>query len=608
MNSAKNLLKKIIGDEGYEKLEKAIYRSATQSVVDPLEFYLPLLVVPRAILSWLVQNIQPLKVGEYKTFKFPGREDISIQIEKLAPDIYRGEFVQRGRIIHTFEKQNLPSIGGHFMTVMEQYDHLKEASGQPQDSANQLKALPAEAKFDDTKNDKNNQAAEAGTSSAHLPAKDSSLKLKLISDEDYDSKDIVRSIMYLNDVYAENVNSDAIKWMMSHANIKELTAVIGKLIDALVAKQIKINNIVDLLNNKLDENYEKAPLETKLNNQDNQKQGDTTEKQELKATPQEEKNIAKEELKIDKPAVPKEAELLQKPYVSEAQRRWAHTPAGMKALGGKKVVEHWDKESKGKKLPERATKVEMPAGAGMPKQSLKPQAPKMPVQPSQAPAAAAAKQAQLSAKGKMATYKTPGAPAAAPGSVKQGPKMPGLGGMNKPQTPNLGNINKPPVTKIELNNQKLKDTNGSSQDLYTSRSTESPKITNLQVPISTRTVSHHDNANIVNKAKDPEPLKKPINKTEQFFYVNKDEIYSLCEFCHQPEFIPDQNGNPLIKPCACFSIITKNNNKNIHFVKVHKTEDGNFKISFHKSVDADTRKAFLLTLKARILLNKKMGK
>lgn len=44
------------------------------------------------------------------------------------------------------------------------------------------------------------------------------------------------------------------------------------------------------------------------------------------------------------------------PYRSEAQRRWAHTPEGMRALGGKKAVEEWDRETKGKKLPERARK------------------------------------------------------------------------------------------------------------------------------------------------------------------------------------------------------------------------------------------------------------
>ena len=41
------------------------------------------------------------------------------------------------------------------------------------------------------------------------------------------------------------------------------------------------------------------------------------------------------------------------PYVSEAQRKWARTPAGTKALGGKKAVEEWDKATKGKKLPKK---------------------------------------------------------------------------------------------------------------------------------------------------------------------------------------------------------------------------------------------------------------
>jgi hypothetical protein len=49
-------------------------------------------------------------------------------------------------------------------------------------------------------------------------------------------------------------------------------------------------------------------------------------------------------------------EELKKPYKSDAQRKWAHTPKGKKALGGKKAVEHWDKASKGKKLPEKIEK------------------------------------------------------------------------------------------------------------------------------------------------------------------------------------------------------------------------------------------------------------
>jgi hypothetical protein len=54
----------------------------------------------------------------------------------------------------------------------------------------------------------------------------------------------------------------------------------------------------------------------------------------------------------------KKVEPLKKPYVSDAQRKWAHTEKGKKALGGEAKVKHWDKESKGKVLPERVAKSE----------------------------------------------------------------------------------------------------------------------------------------------------------------------------------------------------------------------------------------------------------
>ena len=44
------------------------------------------------------------------------------------------------------------------------------------------------------------------------------------------------------------------------------------------------------------------------------------------------------------------------PYESDAQRRWAHTKTGTKALGGPGKVAEWDQASKGKDLPERVGK------------------------------------------------------------------------------------------------------------------------------------------------------------------------------------------------------------------------------------------------------------
>lgn len=57
------------------------------------------------------------------------------------------------------------------------------------------------------------------------------------------------------------------------------------------------------------------------------------------------------------------------PYKSDAQRRWAHTETGKKALGGDAAVHEWDEATKGKSLPEKVKKSEnsTTASAGEPK-------------------------------------------------------------------------------------------------------------------------------------------------------------------------------------------------------------------------------------------------
>ena len=44
------------------------------------------------------------------------------------------------------------------------------------------------------------------------------------------------------------------------------------------------------------------------------------------------------------------------PWKSEAQRRWGNSPAGIKALGGKKNVAEWNRATEGKKIPKVAPK------------------------------------------------------------------------------------------------------------------------------------------------------------------------------------------------------------------------------------------------------------
>ena len=44
------------------------------------------------------------------------------------------------------------------------------------------------------------------------------------------------------------------------------------------------------------------------------------------------------------------------PFKSEAQRKWAYTKEGTKALGGKKAVQECEKATGNKKLPKYAPK------------------------------------------------------------------------------------------------------------------------------------------------------------------------------------------------------------------------------------------------------------
>ena len=44
------------------------------------------------------------------------------------------------------------------------------------------------------------------------------------------------------------------------------------------------------------------------------------------------------------------------PWKSVAQRKWGNSPAGIKALGGKKAVAEWNTATGDKKLPKYAPK------------------------------------------------------------------------------------------------------------------------------------------------------------------------------------------------------------------------------------------------------------
>lgn len=203
MKIIKKILTDTLGEPQSNILAKAIFKQRSRSVVDPSEQLLGLLTAPRAIISWLITNVKPMKVGEHKELKFPGRDDITIHIEKQDVDVYRADFIQNGTVIHRFNQQSLPAMASHMVTTGELYeDFLNDSNyfNRPR-----------------TSNQENDSKPDTQTNNTQEP---------LTSNAPFD---MLRAILQYND-FPSLIDRGA-RRMWEHANVKELTNLIGKLID-----------------------------------------------------------------------------------------------------------------------------------------------------------------------------------------------------------------------------------------------------------------------------------------------------------------------------------------------------------------------------------------
>jgi len=712
MNDSTKLLKSILGNQGYETLEKAIFKQKTAAVIDPLEYYLPLIVVPRTIISWLVQNIKPMKPGNILDVKFPGRDDIMIHFEKQADDQYRAEYVQGGKIIHTFEKQSLPAVSGHMMTVGELYDSFGDEKPKSSDDL----------------------VAEEATANPHLNEPKA----------EGPDLDMVRSMIGMSNCTPPD-DPENIKWQMSHANVREMTAVIGKLVDALCAKQLSRDRFEseldkvsekevkdqqgkltegksaeqvgkdhnkDLKNNPdiktpgmgtlevrdlrgkdaadlvIDPKTKVAPeskgraeipsKETPFKKEDMPatpvpKPRQMAEGVRVSDTPHTEKPFSKESMapsmqaarnissprmagaeqdqhqqkgiqqrisadgikkdsmaphapadtssprQSSAPVAPnpkldkcnsyfrKAAEKLSKPYVSDAQRRWAHTDDGTKALGGKAHVHEWDEATKGKKLPEHVKKEEKgkqvtsqssPSGGGGVTNAKKPAGggiafPMFAAEPSSGGSSSAASGIAADAKASPTAH----------GRVMGGVGL-GLGGFGKADKPmGAGQPNGPakalapkaPIPPSNAPAQAAAKQASAQADASGTGGYKPPKTPGAVQP------------------------KNPTMQKDEYFrnklgksvisHATEEQLYkSACQNCGVAEFVKDKDGNPKFQPCACFLVMKKDEEgKPYKFVQVMKKSDGNFSLAFAKGADPEVVKLFLLTLKSALLIKRKFG-
>lgn len=116
------LLKSVLGNEVYDSLMKSLTKLSTRSVVDIQELDASLNIAPKAILAFLLKNLRPLKQNEAADFVIPWEDGMKMSINKQGDDVYKGNFVQNGKIVHSFELVSIPQLAVHCASLSENYD------------------------------------------------------------------------------------------------------------------------------------------------------------------------------------------------------------------------------------------------------------------------------------------------------------------------------------------------------------------------------------------------------------------------------------------------------------------------------------------------------
>ncbi len=136
MKKVDSLLKGMLGEDGFITLRKHIFRQDSQTTLTPIDMYLPLLAVPRTVLSWLVQNIHTIPVGEESIIKdVPSLGNIEMHLKRTGNDSYSADFVRDGEILHSFENQTLPMLGGQIIAFTGDYSGALDLSHKVMESA-----------------------------------------------------------------------------------------------------------------------------------------------------------------------------------------------------------------------------------------------------------------------------------------------------------------------------------------------------------------------------------------------------------------------------------------------------------------------------------------
>lgn len=121
--NANTFLDKVVGEDFLETLAKnELYKPNANVAIDLEDIRIGLKVVPRIILSLLIRELPPMKMGDVKAIPLFLGSGAILHVNKHDTDTYSGSIVDNGAVLVSFKYRPLPGVGLVIMSAFELYE------------------------------------------------------------------------------------------------------------------------------------------------------------------------------------------------------------------------------------------------------------------------------------------------------------------------------------------------------------------------------------------------------------------------------------------------------------------------------------------------------
>jgi hypothetical protein len=119
-----DLLKSILDDEFLGVLAKSadLYKIGSNSVLDPMEIMIGLKVVPRAVMSMLISELEPMAINSHKDIHLPFGKMAYVSANKNSADNYTGSVYDDNKLVYDFKNRSIPGLALILLSTFELYN------------------------------------------------------------------------------------------------------------------------------------------------------------------------------------------------------------------------------------------------------------------------------------------------------------------------------------------------------------------------------------------------------------------------------------------------------------------------------------------------------